>query len=177
MRTSVKAIAGVLALALAAAPGAVLAQTGDPEELPLPAYWTSTEERTGGFSVETDITSFPWGFRRTVGFSVEATADDPRVTGEIDVVFTYDTALIEDIGRGVGLARLANDGGSWVGPIHVLYYPDGSEFRFIRLEGQGGYEGLTLLETNFVDNTGRERPQGLIWEGEVPLPDLDSLPD
>jgi hypothetical protein len=177
MRTTAKSIAGILALALAATPGAVIAQAGDAEDMPVPAYWTSIEERAGAISVDPNPQQFDWGYRSTTGFKVKVTGDDPRVAGDIDVVFTHDRVLGQDIGRGLGIARLVNDGGSWVGPVHVLFYPDGSEFRFIRLEGQGGYEGLTLLETNFVDSTGREQPQGLIWEGEVPLPDLASLPD
>ena len=46
------------------------------------------------------------------------------------------------------------------------------------MEGQDGYEGLTLTMTDFVSPSGEEQAQGLIWEGEAPpLLDADALPE
>jgi hypothetical protein len=172
-------MAGILAIALAATPGAILAQDGDAEELPVPAYLTATDTETGTFVVPFDYERFDWGTRQSAGLRYQTTSDDPRAAGDIDMVFTYDTASSDsDMGRGVGLARLTNDGGSWIGPVHVIYYPDGSEARFAVLEGQDGYAGLSYAMTNFLDGQGGEQSQGLIWEGELPpLPDSESLPD
>lgn len=185
MRTSSTTMSGVLAIALAAMPGIVLAQDGGSEELPVPAYVTATDAYAGGFVVDFDYQRLDWGTRQTTGVSYETTSNDPRIAGHIDMVFTYDTAASDsDMGRGLGLARLTNDGGSWIGPVHVIYYPDGTEFRYALMEGQGGYEGLSYAMTNFLDGEGGEQPQGLIWEGELPtlpavesLPELESVPD
>ena len=44
-----------------------------------------------------------------------------------------------------------NEGGSFEGPVNVVYYPDGSEFRMALMEGKGGYEGLTALAEEVDD--------------------------
>jgi hypothetical protein len=111
-----------------------------------------------------------------VGFSVIVESTDPRITGDLDVIYTYDQSGA--IGRGAGLARLVNDGGVWQGPLTVLYYPDGTEFRIAVMEGNGEYEGLTYVTTNSLDVSGVGQPQGLIWEGGMPpVPDAEQLPD
>ncbi len=82
------------------------------------------------------------------------------------------------VGRGTGLVRLVNEGGTFEGPLYVVCYPDGSELRMALMEGQDGYEGLTSTMTNFLSPSGEGQPQGLIWEGEAPpLPDADALPE
>jgi hypothetical protein len=124
---------------------------------------------------------FEWGIRHAVGFRVESESTDPRVTGEIDVIFTLDEARdseIGEIGRGTGVARLTNEGGSWLGPLYVIYYPDGSEFRYAIMEGSGGYEGLTSTMTNYSGLDKAGQPQWIIWEGDPPpVPDADLLPE
>ena len=179
MRTNRTALAGALAIILAIAPGTVAAEAADGEEPSAPSYWTSTETSGPMFSVTGgESGAFPWGTRTTRGFTVTSEATDPRASGDITVVYVVDWSDKYDVGRGIGLARLVNEGGSFEGPIHVAYYPDGSEFRMVRMEGQAGYEGLSLVMTTHLDNTGEGRPQGLIWEGEPPsLPDANALPE
>lgn len=178
MRTSRTTLAAMLSLALAIVPAAAVAQAADGEPA-TPSYFTSTETRLPDFQVPAgEFGSNSFGYRSTVGLKVVAEADDPRASGDITAIFTYDMSYNGDIGRGTGLARLVNEGGTFEGPLHVVYYPDGSEFRMAMLEGQDGYEGLTYVMTNFLDPSGNGKPQGLIWEGDPPaLPDADALPE
>ncbi len=177
MRTNRTTLAAMLSIALAVLPGAVAAQSAD-EELETPSYWTGTESAMSSQGVPGgEVAGFPWGYRTTVGVRATSEADDPRASGDLTMVLFYDDAGAYDIARATGLVRLANEGGAFQGPIHVFYYPDGSEFRMALLEGQEGYEGLTLSMTNFLDPSGEGQPQGLIWEGEVPVPDADLLPE
>ena len=92
------------------------------------------------------------------------------------LVWDY-TGTSRGMGHGTGVSRLVNEGGSFEGIVHAVSYPNGSEFRMGLMEGQDGYEGLTLTMTDFIDPSGEGQPQGLIWEGEAPpLPDADVLP-
>ena len=176
MRTAKMAGGGLLTLALTLTPGIMMAQSEADEVLPTPTYLTGTEQDARYFSVDSDTEVFPWGTRRTVGFSVIVESTDPRITGDLDVVYTYDEAGA--LTRGSGLARLVNDGGVWQGPATVLRYPDGDEFRIAVMEGSGGYEGLTYVTTNSTDAYGVGQPEGLIWEGGLPpMPDAEQLPD
>ena len=178
MRTAKMTGAGLvtLALTLTLTPGIMMAQSEADEMLPTPTYLTGTEQGDRYFSVDGDTEVFPWGTRRTVGFSVIVESTDPRITGDLDVVYTYDEAGA--LTRGSGLARLVNDGGVWQGPATVLRYPDGDEFRIAVMEGSGGYEGLTYVTTNSIDAYGVGQPEGLIWEGGLPpMPDAEQLPD
>ena len=80
--------------------------------------------------------------------------------------------------RGTAIARLVNEGGSWLGPVYWTYYPDSSEFFMAMMDGQDGYDGLTLTMTRVISPTGEEHCQGLIWEGDPPaLLDTGSLPE
>jgi hypothetical protein len=176
MRTAKMTGAGLVTLALTLTPGVTMAQSEADEMLPTPTYLTGTEQDAGLFSVDSNTEVFPWGTRETVGFSRVVESTDPRIMGDLDVVYTYDQAGA--LARGTGLARLVNDGGEWQGPVTILYYPDGDEFRIAVMEGSGGYEGLTYVMTNSVDVYGVGQPEGLIWEGGLPpVPNAEQLPD
>lgn len=179
MRVTRMVTAGVLSLTVMIAPATVAAQSADTEPPDTPSYWTSTEIMGPGFAVsDTDTESFPWGYRQTLGLTYDSRSDDPRAAGHGTIVYVLDWSDEYDLGRGTGLVRLVNDGGSFEGPLHVVYYPDGSEFRLAIMEGRDGYEGLTFTMTNYLDPSGIGQPQGLIWEGEMPsLPDAELLPD
>ena len=106
-------------------------------------------------------------------------ADDPRASGDVTVALVWDYTGLSatDMGHGTGISRLVNDGGSFEGTVHAIAYPDGSEFRMALMDGQGGYEGLTMTMTQAISPSGEGPAQGLIWEGEAPLlPDADALP-
>ena len=178
MRTNRTVLAGVLTLALAIVPTVAAAQTGD-EEPSTPSYWTSTYTQGPRFAVPDGEVGYDvWGYRTTMGLTYTAEADDPRASGDISIVFVHDWSTKAELGRGLGLSRLVNEGGSFEGPINVVYYPDGSEFRMALMEGQGGYEGLSYTMTNHLDPSGNGQTQGLIWEGDLPeLPNVDMLPE
>ena len=107
--------------------------------------------------------------------TVEAT--DPRASGDASVALVWDYTP-SGMGRGTGVTRLVNEGGSWEGTAHAVAFPDGTEFRMVLSDGQDGYEGLTLTMTDFVSPSGEEQVQGLIWKGEAPpLLDADALPE
>ena len=179
MRTTRMMIAGAVALAVMLAPGAATAQSADTEDLPLPAHWSGSVTSGPRFAVPgTEAELFPWGNRTTVGLTYTNESDDPRATGDLAIVFTVDWSGGNQMGRGTGLARLVNQGGSFEGPLNVIYYPDGSEFRMALMDGKDGFEGLTYSMTNYLDPLGRGQSQGLIWEGEMPpIPDAEALPD
>lgn len=177
MRTNRTVLAGVLALTLTAVPGVVAAQID--VEQSAPSHWTAVETRGPSFGVpDAGIEFFDWGYRTTSGITFKSESDDPRASGDIAMVYVMDWSDEYGLGRGTGLARLVNQGGSFEGPVHVVYYPDGSEFRMALMAGRDGYEGLTYTMTNFLDPSGNGQSQGLIWEGEAPaLPDADMLPE
>ena len=178
MRTQRMILSGAVALALAMAPAAVAAQASDPEAPAPPSHWTGSTTSGPGFSVPNgEVGFFDWGYRTTMGLTFALESDDPRAAGDLQMVYVLDWSDKHDIGRGTGLARLTNEGGSFIGPVNVIYYPDGSEFRMALMEGQGGSDGLTYSMSNFLDGEGGEQSQGLIWEGEPPaLPDAELLP-
>lgn len=178
MRTDRATLTGVLALTFAVLPAVAAAQTVD-EESSAPSHWTAVETSGPNFAVpDAGIDLYPWGYRQTMGLTFTSESDDPRASGDIDMVYVIDWSDEYDLGRGIGLARLVNEDGSFEGPVNVVYYPDGSEFRMALMEGKGGYEGLTYSMTNYLDPSGKGQSQGLIWEGEAPpLPDADALPE
>lgn len=176
MRTNRTTLAAVLSIALAVAPGAVAAQSAD-EQLATPSYWTGTQTEGEPFPVlDGPVEVIPGGYRTTVGLTFTAETDDPRASGVLEVALVFDYTPTE-MARGTGVSRLVNEGGSWEGTVDAISYPDGSEFRMALMDGQDGYEGLTLTMTNFIDGSGEEHVQGLIWEGEaLPRLDADALP-
>ena len=177
MRTNRSAIASLLALSLAIVPATVAVAEAD-GELTTPSHWTGTETQGPNFAVpDGDVGFSDSSYRTTIGLTYTAEADDPRASGDISIVLVYDWSSTVDLGRATGLARLVNEGGSFEGPINVVYYDDGSEFRMALMEGKDGYEGLSYSMTNFLDASGSGKSQGLIWEGEPPaLPSADQLP-
>ena len=179
MRTVRGTCSVLIALALSAAPVATAGQSSDADADTTPAYSTATERQTDMWGVPgTPTERFDWGIRRTFGFSVETDSTDPRLSGDMDVVFTLDEARDSQAGRGTGVARLTNDGGSWIGPLYVVTYPDGSEFRYAIMEGRGSYEGLTSTMTNFIGAGESGQPQLIIWAGDPPpVPDAELLPE
>lgn len=180
MRTARMMLAGMLTLAMSTVPATVAAQVDDAEPPVSPAHWTGDEVAEPSFSVTggSGYESFPWGYRTTLGVAATARSDDPRAAGDLEIVFTLDWSEGLNLGRGTGLARLVNEGGSFEGPVNVVYYPDGTEFRMAIMEGKDGYEGLTYSMTNVIDPIDGGLSQGLIWEGDVPpLPDAQLLPD
>lgn len=179
MRTVRGTCTVLIALALSAAPVATAAQSSDADADSAPAYSTGTERQTDMWVVPgATVERFPWGVRNTVGLSMESESTDPRVTGEIEVVFTFDEVRASKMGRGTGVVRLVNDGGSWLGPLYVIYYPDGSEFRYAIMEGSGDYEGLTSTMTNYIGPDQIGQPQSIVWaEDPPPVPDAEMLPE
>lgn len=177
MRANRTTIAAMLSIALAVAPSVVAAQAAD-EELKTPNYWTSIDTEVPGFTVPGGETAtFDWGYRTTVGRSYTVEADDPRISGDVDIALVFDFAN-SGMFRGVGRSRNVNEEGTFEGTVHVVGYPDGSQFRMVVAEGKDGYEGLTYTMTSFLDPSGEGQTQGLIWEGEAPpLPDADALPE
>lgn len=176
MRTNRTTLATVLSIALAVMPGAAAAQSAA-EELATPSYWTGMNTEGDMFPVEGPVEVIPGGYRTTVGLTYTATADDPRASGDVAVALVYDYTP-SGMGRGSGVTRLVNEGGSWEGTAHSISYPDGAEFHMALMDGQDGYEGLNLVMTNSISPSGEEHVQGLIWEGEAPpLLDADALPE
>lgn len=180
MRTKRTMLSAILSIALAVVPIAVAAQATD-EELATPSHWTGTNTQLPNWIPPgAEIEFFPWGYRNTAGLTFNIEADDPRAAGEVNMVYVYDISDGEYVmGRGTGIARLVNDGGTFEGPVYVIDYPDGSEFRMSLMDGQDGYEGLALSMTDFISpGSAAGHPQGLIWEGEAPpIPDPDALPE
>ena len=105
MNTAKMTGAGLLTLALTLTPGITMAQSEADEMPPTPAYVTSTEQDAGMFPVDSDTEALPWGTRRTVGFSMIVESTDPRITGDLDVIYTYDQSGA--IGRGAASATTA----------------------------------------------------------------------
>jgi len=177
MRTNRTTLAALLSISLAVVPCAAAAQATD-EAPATPSHWTGTNTQGLNFTVpDVYVEFFDWGYRSPMGLTFTQEADDPRAAGEVKMVYYYDLALGSSMGRGTGLARLVNDGGAFQGPVHVVYYPDGSEFRMSLMEGQDGYEGLALVMTDVISPSGEANTQGLIWEGQAPVPDADLLPE
>jgi len=156
-----------MSIALVLAPGTIAARSAG--DVPAVSHWTSTETEEERFYVDGPVEVLPGGYRTTVGVTLQVNADDPRASGDLTMVFVYDYAPTS-VGRGLGIARLVNEGGSFQGSVHFAYYPDGSAFRLALMEGQGGYEGLAYTMTSYIDSSGEGQTQGLIWEGEVPSP-------
>jgi hypothetical protein len=178
MHANRTALAALLSIGLAVVPSAAAAQTADTEPAAV-SYWTATETVGPRFVPPgAEVEFFDWGYRNTMGLTYDIEADDPRAAGTVSIVFVFDQPRGGSMGRGTGIARLVNEGGTFEGPLHVVYYPDGSEFRMALMEGHGGYEGLAYSMTNYISPTGEEQSQGLIWEGEPPpVPAVDMLPD
>ena len=176
MRTNRTTLAAVLSIALALVPGAVAAQSAD-EQPATPSYWTATQTQGDGFFVPGPVETLPGAYRTSVGLTYTVEATDPRASGDASVALVWDYKPA-GMGRGTGVTRLVNEGGSWEGTAHAIAFPDGTEFRMVLSDGQDGYEGLTLTMTDFVSPSGEEQVQGLIWEGEAPpLLDEDVLPE
>jgi hypothetical protein len=176
MRTNRITFAVVLSIALAVVSSAVAAQSTD-EDLATPSYWTGTQTEGDGFFVDGPVGTIPGGFRTTVGLTYTAEASDPRAAGDAWLALVYDYTP-SGMEYGVGPSRLVNEGGSWEGTAHATAYPDGSEFRIALMDGRDGYEGLTLTMTNYIDPSGGENVQGLIWKGDAaPLLDASVLPE
>ena len=178
MRTNRTTLAAVLLTTLVVVPATAVAQSADEESAPV-SHLTCTNTDGPSFTPgELEMGRFDWGYRSTVGRTFTADASDPRASGDIAAALVYDSTGDNEMSRGTAIARLVNEGGSWLGPVYWMYYPDRSEFFMAMMDGQDGYDGLTLTMTRVISPTGEEHCQGLIWEGDPPaLLDTGSLPD
>ena len=95
------------------------------------------------------------------------TATDPRASG----MATYGVDRLEHPGVFVhaGTFALENDGGSWVGTFWGFQDAATAAHFYIQAEGQGGYEGWTLLADDVCvcDNPTSE-VSGVIVPGDLP---------
>jgi|GEM_PF-6239040 len=150
-----------------APPAAVTAL--DPEEV-IAKVTGSLDGTVGTESLE--IGEYAFEHRGLQGTGI-VTADDPRLTGQTEIVFEWDDFLPQ---AGMGAAtksftiHIENDGGAWDGLLLGVRYPDevyGDSHTAGLLTGSGTYEGLSaylMLEGKNHSYTF----EGLIFPGGMP---------
>jgi hypothetical protein len=169
-------LAGTVILALLGGfSGAVVAQ-GDTDPM-APAHFTFTLEPTAepeGIGGDSD--SFEVEVRGIEEVELVA-ASDSRASGVLTTIGNVN-ALEVDGGGFVTAAtsvRLANDGGAWSGTgraVHAVAEDGGFATVMNVLTGEGGYEGLTLIMSQYYDDDAQTR-HGII----VPNDKMPPMPD
>ena len=104
-------------------------------------------------------------------------ADDQRASGLLTTITNIDTVEVDDGGfmTAATSVRLVNDGGAWSGTGRgVIAFVEEGDFATVMnvLMGEGGYEGLTLIMSQYYDDDAQTR-HGII----VPNDRLPPVPD
>jgi hypothetical protein len=146
------------------------------------AYFTFAEPVTE--PAAEDAVAEPSGFVAEVRGDVEVgrlEATDPRASGQLTTVTNVNQLEVAGGGVAIGNARLrlVNDGGTWTGTTQGIHFvtDDGGATVVTILSGEDGYEGLTLIMFEYVDDDAQTR-RGLIIPSDQlpPLPQPAELP-
>jgi len=176
MRTLRMSLLGTVILALlAGSSGAVVAQ--DLTGPMAPAYFTFTLEPTAepeGIGGDSD--SFEFEVRGVEEVEIVA-ASDPRASGVLTTFGNANALEVDDGGfmTAATSVRLVNDGGAWSGTggaVQAFVEDRGFATVLAVLTGEGDYEGLTLVMTQYYDDDAQAR-QGVI----VPSDKVPPFPD
>ncbi len=180
MRRLRVSLAGVVILTLLGGLSVAVAAQATEADPMAPAFFTFDQpvmERVmvGEYPYEEDADELPQAVRGEVAEGyIEAT--DPRASGRVTSVTNMNMLEVE--GGGVATAatlmRLVNDGGAWSGTTLGLHMvaEDGGASSMTVLTGEGGYEGLTLVMSEYYDDNAQTR-RGFI----VPSDQMPPMPD
>ena len=182
MRTLRVSLAGVVILTLLGGLSVAVAAQDTEADPMAPAFFTFDQpvmERVmvGEYAYEEDANAdeLPQKVRSEVAVGyIEAT--DPRASGRVTSVTNMNMLEVE--GGGVAtvatMMRLVNDGGAWSGTALALHMAaeDAGITSMTVLTGEGGYEGLTLIMSQYYDDNARTR-RGVI----VPSDQMPPMPD
>ena len=177
MRTLRLSLTGTVILGLLASLSVtVMAQEPEPDPM-APAYFTFTLEPTADpEGIGGDSDSFEAEVRGLEEVEVVA-ASDARASGVLTTIGNVNALEVDDGGfvTAATSVRLVNDGGAWSGTggaIQAFVEDRGSATLLAVLTGEGDYEGLTLIMTQYYDDDAQAR-QGII----VPTDKMPPVPD
>jgi hypothetical protein len=173
-------VASIISAMPVLSPAGVVAQSEAPLDAMGASFWTGTGTFIeGSFTPPLEETEGP-GYAEVLGIGrrIDVAADDPRITGTMTQVQNARVSDGTDPAEGhtfviEGTARIDNDEGAWVG-TWTSYGADrvGGEEWYV-LEGEGAYEGLTVVFSGDVD---AESPQGPL-EGVIVPFELPAVPE
>ena len=183
MRTLRVSLAGVVILTLLGGLSVAVAAQDTEADPMAPAFFTFDQpvmERVMDGEYAYDADELPQAIRGEVAEGyIEAT--DPRASGRVTSVANMNMLAVE--GGGVAnvaaMKRLVNDGGAWSGTSLGLFMSaeDGAVTSMTVLTGEGGYEGLTLIMSEYYDDNAQTQRGVIVPSDQMPpVPDPIELP-
>ena len=95
-------------------------------------------------------------------------ANDPRLSGELWSIHSWDTYRDSQGSVIVGRAGIDNETGAWQGTFHGYATPPSERIYYqMDLSGEGDYEGLSAM-LFIIDNGTSFDVEGMVFSGELP---------